>query len=205
MRSYISIILFLQLIFTYSVNAQSLKESSPAEKKILTKAVRVIRNLLYRFGDNDWELDQDWYDGRPLVPADDNGKGAFGINQNFDNVYKVNPDSKRFKNLIKPLAEKIQSLTAKYTSEIQSDEKKSLAERQKEVGKDNPVYDSIIALGNRLEELNEIDVYVYINRVYIKGMPFHDKDINVRGASAVTKLNKGYYQKDNWISYFLAF
>ncbi len=206
MKSLISAILISTLFLICSTSAQSLKEASPAEKKILSKPVRVIQSLLDQFGNNDWgEENTDNDDYQLLVPIDYNGSGPIPLSQNFERVYKVRENSKRFNTILKPLYDKVQELNSKYQEEYQAIQSKSAKEQEDFMSKSNPTMDSITTIGNKAEELNEIDVYAYINDDLINGKPINDPDINVRGASLVTKLNHGYYQKDNWTSYFLAF
>ena len=192
--------------FIISVYAQSLKEASPAEKKLLAKPVYAIQSLLDQFGNNDWgESNTDNSDYDMLVPTDDNGTGPIGLSQNFERVYKVQENSKRFNTLLKPLYLKLQELNSKYAEEYQAIQSKSAKEQEDFLSKPNPTVDSLTTIGNKAEELSELDVYVYINDGYIQGKPVNEPDVNVRGASLVTKLNHGYYQMDNWTSYFLAF
>ena len=174
--------------------SQSLKEPSPTEKKFLVKPIHIIQSVLDQFGDNDWSLDSDDFNNNPVVPINDDGTGPINIDSDFERIYKVKENSKRYNTLIKPLAEK---------EKILSDKLSQMP--QEEAGKDNSTYDSLIAKGKQLSELYEIDVYAYINDDFIKGRPINEPDINVKGASIVTKLNKGYYADENWTSYFLAF
>lgn len=200
------ILLFiLSVLLGGNTPAQSLKKPSPAEQAILDKAIPIIQSVLDRFGDNDWSLNQDWYNGEPYVPISDDGTGPIGIDQNFEREYQVQENSKRFNTIIMPLNNKLQELNSKYQEEYQAIQSKSVKEQEDFMSKSNPTMDSITAIGDKAEELNEIDVYAYVNTTLIKGKPVNDPGINVRGASLVTKLNHGYYQKDNWISYFLAF
>ncbi len=203
---YKTIFLFAFICSQYIVLAQSLKEASPAEKKLLAKPVYVIQSLLDEFGNNDWgESETDSKDYELLVPIDDNGSGPIGLSQNFERVYKVQENSRRFNTLLKPMYLKSQVLNSKYAEEYQAIQSKSAKEQEEFMSKPDPTVDSITAIGNRMEELSEIDVYAYVNYDYIEGKPIKDPDINVRGADMVTKLNHGYYQKDFWTTYYLAF
>ncbi len=206
MKSILPVLSLLIILLICNASAQSLKEVSPAEKKILEKPVFIIQGLLDRFGNNDWgEGNTDNSDYQLLVPIDYNGVGPIPLSQNFERIYKVQGNSKRFNTIIMPLNNKLQELNSKYQEEYQAIQSKSAKEQEEFMSKSNPTMDSLTSIGNKAEELNEIDVYAYINDDYIEGKPINDPDINVRGADMVTKLNHGYYQKDYWTTYYLAF
>ncbi len=194
MRTGIFLIILSIIVVPEISSAQSLKEPTPVEKKFLAKPIKIIQSVLDQFGNNDWSMDSDDYNNDPVVPINDNGTGPINIDSDFERVYKVRENSKRYNTLLKPLFEKEKILSAKFAQMSQI-----------EMSKDNPTYDSLIAIGNQLSELYEIDAYAYINDNYIEGRPINEHDINVRGASMVTKLNRGYFADENWTSYFLAF
>ena len=198
---------FLSLMLLSNIiSAQSLKEASPAEKKILKKPVSVIQSLLDQFGNNNWgESDTDTRDYDLLVPINYNGIGPIPLNEDFERIYIVQENSERFNTLLKPMNLKLQALYSKFGKESQDVQSKSLKEQEDFSKKPNPTLDSITAIGNKMEKLNEVDVYAYINDDYIDGNPINDPGINVRGADMVTKQNRGYYQKDYWTTYYMAF
>lgn len=203
-RIKLSLSLSLLILSIYSASAQSLKEPSPAEKKMLAVPIRIIQSILDQFGNNDWKLDQDWYNDDPMVPVSDDGTGAIGINQNFERIYMVREGSKRFNTLLKPLTDRMDVLTNKVSGEMQEISKKSIKE-QEAFMQDNPTSDSLNNISNQLNNLNEVDVYAYIDCGYIEGRPFNDPDINLRGADMVTKMDKGYFSSEFKNTYFLAF
>ncbi len=196
----------LIFIFSISLSAQSLKEVSPAEKKILDKPISIIQSLLDQFGNNDWGEPNTNNDGYELlVPIGYNGAGAIPLTQDFERVYRVQENSRRFYTVLKPMLDREKKLNAEYEAEYEAVQQKSAKEQEESMSKPTPAYDSLIALGKKSDELSEIDVYAYINKDLVEGKQVNDPDINVRGASLVTKLNSGYFQKENWTSYFLAF
>ncbi len=202
-KSKITLIFLIQLFLSGLNFAQSVKEPSPAEKKLLNKVIPIIQSVLDQFGNNDWELDQDWYNGDPFVPADDNGTGPIGLDQNFERDYKVTENSDRFNNIIMPLYEKSQVLQDKVVVNIKKYENNPSAKAEKEYGKKSPLLDSLDAINNKLEELSELHVYAYINNLYVKGKPV--KDIDIPGAAMVTKENRGHFAPDFFKSYYIAF
>jgi hypothetical protein len=189
-------------IFIYSILgcAQSVREPNAAEKKVFDKAIPIIQSVLNRFGNNDWTLDQDWYNGDPLVPTDYDDKGPIGIDQNFERDYVVNQDSKRFNQIIKPLYDKAQLLSDKVVAKMKEYEKNP--PKNNEMVKD-PLSDSLNVLNNKMQELNELHVYAYINRANISGKPA--TDVQVKGSAMVTKTNEGYMAYDYFKSYYIAF
>lgn len=188
------------MIFPINGLGQSIREPNPAEKKVFDKAIPIIVSVLNKFGNNDWTLDQNWYDGNPLVPVDYNDKGPIGINQNFERDYEVNQDSKRFKDIIKPVYDKVQALSDKLVAKIKEYEKNPPKDNDM---KKDPLSDSLDALNNKLQELNELHVYAYINRGNISGRPV--TDMKVKGSAMVTKTNDGYMANDYFKSYYIAF
>ena len=188
------------MIFQIYDFGQSLREPNAAEKKVFDKAIPIIQGVLNRFGNADWTLDQDWYDGNPLVPIDYNDKGPIGINQNFERDYEVNQDSKRFNDIIKPVYDKVQTLSDKLVVKMKEYEKNP--PKNIDMKKD-PLSDSLDVLNNKLQELNELHVYAYINRANISGRPA--TDVRVKGSAMVTKTNEGYMANDYFTSYYIAF
>ncbi len=180
--------------------AQSVRKPNAAEKKVFNEAIPIIVSELDKFGNNDWTLDQNWYDGNPLVPVNYNDKGPIGINQNFERDYEVNQHSKRFNNIIKPLYDKSQELSNKMVAKIKEYEKNP--PKNNEMKKD-PLSDSLDVLSNKMQELYELHVYAYINRANIKGKPA--TDVHVSGSAMITKINKGYMSNESFKSYFIAF
>ena len=185
------------------VFAQSVRKPNAAEEKVFDKAIPIIVSVLDRFGNNDWTLDQDWYNGDPLVPTDYNDRGPIGIDQNFERDYVVNQDSKRFNEILKPLYDKSQVLTDKVLAEMKKFENNTSANAGKDYGKKSPLQDSLDAINNKLEELNELHVYAYINRNNISGRPA--ADVKVKGSAKVTKTNEGYMAYDYFKSYYISF
>ena len=195
---------FLSLmLLTNSILAQSVRKPNAAEKKVFDKAIPVIVSFLDKFGNDDWTLDQNWYNGDPLVPTDYNDRGPIGIDQNFERDYVVNQDSKRFNQIIKPLYDKSQILSDKLVAKIKEYEKNPSAKAEKEYGKRTSLNDSLDAINNKLEELNELHVYAYINRANISGKPA--TEVQVKGSAMVTKTNEGYMAYDYFKSYYIAF
>jgi hypothetical protein len=192
----------ISFIFIYSTLrcAQSVRKPNAAEKKVFDKAIPIIQSVLDKFGNNDWTLDQDWYNGDPLVPTDYDDKGPIGIDQNFERDYVVNQNSKRFNKIIKPLYDKAQVLSDKVVAKMKEYEKNP--PKNNEMVKD-PLSDSLDALNNKLQELNELHVYAYINRANISGRPY--TDMKVKGCAMVTKTNEGYMANDYFKSYYIAF
>ena len=195
--------LALVLLFVYSTSAQSVKEPSPAEKKLLNRVIPIIQSVLDQFGNKDWALDGDWYNDDPLVPVSDNGTGPIGLDQNFERDYKVTENSDRFNNIIMPLYKKSEQLTDRMVAGLKKFENDTSANAGKEYGKKSPLSDSLNALNNKLEELSELHVYAYINNLYVAGRPV--KDIDIPGAAMVTKLNRGHFAPDFFKSYYIAF
>ena len=194
-------LIFLSLLLpANSILAQSVREPNAAEKKVFDKAIPIIQSFLDKFGNNDWTLDQNWYNDDPLVPTDYEDKGPIGIDQNFERDYVVNQDSKRFSEIIKPLYDKSQVLTDKVVAELKEYEKNPPKDG---VMKKDAVSDSLDALNNKLEELNALHVYAYINRDNISGRPA--ADVKVKGSAMVTKTNEGYMAYDYFKSYYIAF
>ena len=193
----------ITIVLLNNLFAQSVKEPSPAEKKLLHKSIVIIQSVLDQFGNNDWTLDQDWYNIDPLVPTDYKDNGPIGIDQNFERDYVVNQNSKRFNEIIKPLYEKSQALEDKVVAKIKKYENNPSPQAEKEYEKKDPLTDSLDALNNKLEELNELHVYAYINNLYIKGKPV--KGLSIPGAAMVTKLNGGHFAPDFFKSYYIAF
>jgi len=195
---------FLFLVFlTNSILAQSVREPNTAEKKVFDKAIPVIVSFLNKFGNSDWTLDQDWYNGDPLVPTDYNDKGPIGIDQNFERDYKVTENSDRFNNNILPLYNKSQQLTDRLLTSLKKFENDTSANAGEEYGKRTPLNDSLDALNNKLQELSELHVYAYINNLYVKGRPV--KGLSIPGAALVTKLDGGHFTPDFFKSYYIAF
>jgi hypothetical protein len=193
------IISCIMIYSTYSFG-QSVREPNAAEKKVFDKTIPIIVSVLDRFGNNDWTLDQDWYNGDPLVPTDYDDKGPIGIDQNFERDYVVKQDSKRFNEIIKPLYDKTQVLSDKLVAKMKEYEKNP--PKNNEMEKD-PLSDSLDALNNKLQELNELHVYAYINRANISGRPA--TDVQVKGNAMVTKTDEGYMANDYFKSYYIAF
>lgn len=189
-------------LFTISILAQTVRKPNAAEKKVFDKAIPVIVSVLNKFGNDDWTLDQDWYNDDPLVPTDYNDKGPIGIDQNFERDYVVNQDSKRFNEIIMPIYKKSQVLEDKVVARVKKYESHPSAKSEKENGKKDPLMDSLNAVNNKLEELNELHVYAYINNLYVKGKPV--KGLNIPGAAIITKLNSGHFAPDFFKSYYIA-
>lgn len=152
---------------------------TPAQKKTLDKVIPAILRVLDRFGNKDWSLSQDWYDGDPLMPV--HCPPVLDINQNFQRDYEVRPGSERFTRLIVPLNAQIE-----------------------EMMKQSPIpYDRIEKLGNTMRELSQLQVYVYVNRANIEGRAVSGNP--APGAAMVTRIDRGYFAYDDWKSYFIAF
>jgi len=197
------VFLSLLLFLANSISAQSLREPNAIEKKVFDKAIPIIVSVLDKCGNNNWTLDQNWYDGNPLVPVNYNDKGSIDINQNFERDYVVNQGSKRFNEIILPIYKKSQVLQDKVVARIKKYESNPSAKAEKEYGKKDSLMDSLNAVNNKLQELNELHVYAYINNLYIKGRPV--KGLSVPGAAMVTKLNRGHFAPDFFKSYYIAF
>jgi hypothetical protein len=193
----------ISIVFFNNLFAQSVKEPSPAEKKLLHKTISIIQSVLDQFGNNDWSLDQDWYNGDPFVPADDDGTGPIGLDQNFERDYKVTENSDRFNNIILPLYKKSEQLTDRMVAQLKKLENDTSAEAVKKYGKKSPLSDSLDTINNKLEELSELHVYAYINNLYVAGKPV--KGIDIPGAAMVTKFNRGHFTPDFFKSYYIAF
>jgi hypothetical protein len=194
-------VVFLSLLFIVnSILAQSLREPNAVEKKVLDKAVPVIVGVLDKCNDDNWNLEQNWYDDNPLVPVNYNEKGPIDINQNFERDYEVNLDSKRFNDIIKPVYDKSQALTDKVVALVKESEKNPQKNNKSE---SDLLKDSLKVVNNKLDELSELHVFAYINDHSVKGRPV--KDLSVPGASMVTKFNGGHLSLDYFKSYYIAF
>src|SRR5690348_11222886 len=138
------------LFYTGSItllHAQSVVAPNAAQKKVLDKVIPKIIQVLDQFNSSDWEIANDYYNGDPLVSI--THYVPHDIDQNFEREYKPNQNSERFKKLIQPLYNRINEL-------MQQQRMPS---------------DSILALGDKIKSLNNVTVYVYINRIALDVVP----------------------------------
>lgn len=163
------------------LHAQAVVDPDAAQKKVLDKAIPRIIQVLDQFNGRDWELTSDFYNGKPLIGL--SSGVPLDIDQNFERQYKTAENSERFNRLLKPIYDRINELM-----------------------KQQPApYDSILALGDKMESLSNITVYVYINRENLETHPDPKKDLSIPGAAFAHRDTGQYFQSEKGYSYYLGF
>lgn len=164
-----------------TIHAQSVEEPSPAQTKVLDKAIPIIIKVLDQFNSSDWELSSDFYNGDPLVSIHPNV--PIDIDQNFEREYKAAENSERFNRLIKPMYNRIN-----------------------EMMQQQPIpYDSVTALGDKVKAMSNVTVYVYINRTALNIVPNAKTDLKIPGVAIAQKAPGEYFKSDKRYSYWLCF
>ena len=148
--------------------AQGDIKPSMEQSMVLNKAITVIQKVLDQFDSKEWDRTTDFFDGN--VSIDEDSQVPLRIREDFNRIYQVNDESDRFRNVLKPLMEK-------------------LAERTRK-----KIYDSITsAMTLQVRDLSYIAVDVDINREFV---PFYPGDtqcipLNIKGAKLSCKVPFG--------------